>query len=59
LTEDPALSESDTNESEEVPLEPEEESQGVIVVVTTVVAAAACNIIARQITPVIGLTVRK
>jgi len=37
--EDPALSESETNESEEVPLEPEEESHGVTVVVTAVTAA--------------------
>jgi hypothetical protein len=34
--EDPALSESETNESEEVPLEPEEESHGVTVVVAVV-----------------------
>jgi len=49
--EDPAFSESDTNESDEVPLEPEEESQGVNVVVRTVGAAAAvpCTIIARMI----------
>jgi len=36
------VSESDTKESEDVPLEPEEESQGVIVVVTLVTAALAC-----------------
>jgi len=42
------LSESDTNESEDVPLEPEEESHAVNVVVgATVAAAAACSIIAR------------
>jgi hypothetical protein len=43
------LSESDTNESEDVPLEPEEESHAVNVVVgaTVMAAAAACSIIAR------------
>jgi len=44
FTEDPALSESDTKKSEEVPLEPDEESHGVTVVVTVTSVAAALNL---------------
>jgi len=53
-SDDPAPSESEFKESEEVPLEPEEESHGVIVVVIVITsvedpAAPTCNTVARTI----------